>query len=226
VAHPTFSNHNGGQVVFGPDGMLYAGFGDGGSGGDPRNNAQNPAQKLGKLMRAAGPSFTSWAIAGDGFRNPWRFAFDSATGDLYIADVGQNEWEEVDYRAAADLPTPANYGWSRYEGTHDYNTSIVLNPPSPLVQPILEYDHSTNGDCAIIGGYVYHGSAMVDEVGRYFYTDLCTGAVRTMVVSGGVATDNRTENITVSSPSSFGLDAAGELYVASLGDGKVYRISE
>jgi glucose/arabinose dehydrogenase len=223
VDHSKYNNHNGGQVAFSPDGNLYAGIGDGGGGGDPLGSGQDPQKNLGKLLRAAGARFNRWQIAGYGLRNPWRFSFDSTNGDLYIGDVGQGNREEVDYRAAADLATPANYGWNRYEGTQDYDTSTVLNPAgAPLVFPVQEYDHGS-GDCAIIGGYVYRGSAMADEVGRYFYSDLCTGNVWSMAARGG---DNRLESITVNTPSSFGVDAAGELYVASLGDGKVYRVSE
>ena len=234
VKHPKFTNHYGGQLQFGPDGMLYAGLGDGGSGGDPANNAQNPASRLGKLLRAAGPSFTDWTVAGYGVRNPWRYSFDSVTGDLYIGDVGQDAWEEIDYRTSAQLATPVNYGWSRYEGLNDYNTGITVNPPDPpvpLVFPVYEYDHATNHDCAVLGGYVYRGTDMPDEVGRYFFADLCTGIVRSLVVSGGVASDERDESDGVPSPSSFepssfGVDAAGELYIASLGTGAVYRFSE
>jgi glucose/arabinose dehydrogenase len=223
VSHRTYDNHNGGQLAFGPDGLLYAGTGDGGGGGDPFGNGQNPKKKLGKFLRAAGPKFKAWQIAGYGLRNPWRFSFDGATGDLYIGDVGQGSREEVDYRAVGNLATPVNYGWNRYEGTQDYDTGTVLQPAGvPVVSPVQEYDHSS-GDCAIIGGYVYRGSAMPDEVGRYFYSDLCTGRVWSMAAGGG---DNRLESITVDTPSSFGVDAAGELYVMSLGDGKVYRVAE
>jgi glucose/arabinose dehydrogenase len=226
VNHSKFDNHNGGDLAFGPDGKLYAGIGDGGGGGDPLHSGQTPTSNLGKLLRAAGPTFKSWQVAGYGLRNPWRYAFDSATGDLYIGDVGQGEREEVDYRAAANLATPANYGWNRYEGTRDYDTGTVLDPAdspaTPLIFPVQEYDHS-NGDCAIIGGYVYRGSAMADEVGRYLYADLCSGRVWSMAAGGG---DNRLESVTVNTPSAFGTDAAGELYVVSLGDGKIYRLAE
>ena len=226
VSHSKFDNHDGGQLAFGPDGQLYAGIGDGGGGGDPLHSGQNPKSNLGKLLRAAGPGFKTWQIAGFGLRNPWRYGFDSLTGDLYIGDVGQNNVEEIDYRTVAHLATPANYGWNRYEGTQDYDTSTVLNPAdspaTPLVFPIQEYDHAT-GDCAVIGGYVYRGSAMADEVGRYFYADLCSGKIWSMAAGGG---DNRLESPTVNQPSSFGTDPAGELYVVSLGDGKVYRLSE
>ena len=226
VNHSQFDNHNGGALAFGPDGKLYAGIGDGGGGGDPLHSGQTPKSNLGKLLRATGPTFKSWQVAGYGLRNPWRYAFDSATGDLYIGDVGQGNREEVDYRTAANLAAPANYGWNRYEGTQDYDTGTVLDPAdspaTPLVFPVQEYDHS-NGDCAIIGGSVYRGSAMADEVGRYFYADLCSGRVWSMAVGGG---DNRLESVTVNTPSSFGTDPAGELYVVSLGDGKVYRLSE
>jgi glucose/arabinose dehydrogenase len=223
IVHRMHQYHYGGQLQFGPDGRLYVSLGDSGCCGDPDNSAQNPKDKFGKLLRAA-PPFAKWQIAGYGFRNPWRFSFDSATGDLYVADVGQDAWEEVDYRAVADLPTPANYGWSRYEGSHDYNTSRTVNPgpPTPLVFPIQEYAHGS-GDCAITGGYVYRGTAMADEVGRYFYADFCTGTVWSMAAGGG---DNRVESITVNAPSSFGVDTNGELYVAALGEGKVYRLSE
>jgi glucose/arabinose dehydrogenase len=226
VGHKSFDNHDGGQVAFGPDGQLYAGIGDGGGGGDPLRSGQNPSSKLGKLLRAAGPTFQTWQIVGYGLRNPWRFSFDSANGDLYIGDVGQGNREEIDCRPAASVSTPANYGWSRYEGTADFNTAVALDPPdtpaTPLVSPVQEYDHSA-GDCAVIGGYVYRGTAMPDEIGRYFYGDLCTGRVWSMAAGGG---DNRSESITVNTPTSFGTDAAGELYVTSMADGKVYRVSE
>jgi glucose/arabinose dehydrogenase len=225
ISHKQFDNHNGGDLAFGSDGMLYAGVGDGGGGGDPLGSGQNPKSKLGKLLRAAGPKFRTWEIAGFGLRNPWRFSFDT-NGDLYIGDVGQGAVEEVDYRSVANMPTPANYGWNRYEGSQDYSTGTTLNPPdtpsAPLVSPVQEYTHD-DGDCSIIGGYVYRGSVMTNEVGRYFYSDLCTGKVWSLAAGGG---DNRLESVTVNTPSSFGVDAAGELYVASLGDGKVYRLAE
>jgi glucose/arabinose dehydrogenase len=230
IKHPQFANHNGGQLQFGPDGDLYAGVGDGGSGGDPPNNAQNPTKLLGKLLRAA-PPFKEWQIAAYGLRNPWRFSFNSANGDLWIGDVGQDTWEEVDYRSESDLPTQVNFGWSRWEGNHDYNTGIALTPtPGGYIGPVFEYDHATHNDCAVIGGYVYHGSGsplMPDEVGRYFFTDLCTGQIRTLSAPGGVLSDERDENApTVNQPVAFGVDASGELYVVSIGDGTVYRLSE
>ncbi|HSS74132.1 MAG TPA: PQQ-dependent sugar dehydrogenase [Gaiellaceae bacterium] len=220
-----YHDHNGGQLAFGPDGKLYAATGDGGGGGDPLHSGQTPKSNLGKLLRAAGPTFKSWQIAGFGFRNPWRFSFDSSNGDLYVGDVGQVNREEIDYRTAADLPTPANYGWNRYEGTADYDTSTVLDPPAsstPPVFPAREYDH-TNGNCSVIGGYVYRGSAMPDAIGRYFYTDFCSGTVWSMAAGVG---DNRVESVTLSFPVSFGTDSAGELYVVTRADGKVYRLSE
>jgi len=226
VSHKSFDNHDGGQLAFGPDGRLYVGIGDGGGAGDPLRSGQNPSAALGKLLAASGPGFTAWQVAGYGLRNPWRFSFDPATGDLYIADLGQAQREEIDYRPAASVATPANYGWSRYEGTADFNTGVALDPPdtpaSPLVFPVREYDHS-GGDCAVIGGYVYRGSAMPDEAGRYFYGDLCSGKVWSMAAGGG---DDRLESITVATPTSFGVDAAGELYVTSSAEGKVYRLAE
>jgi glucose/arabinose dehydrogenase len=220
VQHPSFKNHNGGQLQFGPDGRLYVGVGDGGSNGDPNNNGQNLSTDLAKIL-AADPTNVNWQIVGYGLRNPWRFSFDRANGDLYIADVGQSAWEEIDYR---NTPAEANYGWSRYEGTHDYNTSIALNPAAPYVGPVYEYDHGS-GRCAITGGYVYRGSAMADQVGRYFFGDYCAGTVWSLKIVSGAATDVQTLPFTVSHPSSFGQDANGELYLVSL-DGGVYRLTE
>ena len=214
------------QLAFGPDGKLYAGIGDGGGGGDPLHSGQTPKSKLGKLLRAAGPTFKTWQVAGYGLRNPWRYAFDSATGDLYIGDVGQGEPRGD---RLPDGRRPRDAGELRVEPVRRHpglRPGTVLDPAdspaTPLVFPVQEYDHS-NGDCAIIGGYVYRGSAMADEVGRYFYADLCSGRVWSMAAGGG---DNRVEAVTVNFPVSFGTDSAGELYVVSSADGKVYRLSE
>ena len=231
----SYPNHKGGLVMFGPDGMLYIGMGDGGSAGDPQNRAQNPDSLLGKLLRidvdggdpyvvpagnpfkAGGGAPEIWAL---GLRNPWRYAFDRQAGLLYIADVGQALWEEVDVQLAS--APGLNYGWRIMEGAHCYNP----NPCSStgLVLPALEYDHS-NGQCAIIGGFVYRGSRSPALVGQYFYADLCAAWVRSF--SGGGALTSQTSwtlDTSVSSPVSFGEDASGELYlVASNG---VYRISQ
>jgi glucose/arabinose dehydrogenase len=224
VPHPSFTNHNGGQLEFGPDGKLYQGMGDGGSGGDPNNNAQNLSSQLGKLLVTANPSqaHPTWQIVGYGLRNPWRFSFDRSNGDLYIGDVGQNLTEEVDYRRAVAVSTQANYGWSHYEGSGVYNAGIALAGSAPVVFPVAEYSHSLG--CAVTGGYVYRGSAVPAAAGRYFYADFCSGTVWSFLISGGTATDQRTEPFSVSNPSSFGEDARGELYVVSLG-GSIYRLA-
>jgi glucose/arabinose dehydrogenase len=209
-----YPNHNGGQLQFGPDGLLYVGMGDGGSGGDPANRAQNTATKLGKLLRTnplRRP--VRWSMAGLGFRNPWRFSFDRQTGDLWIADVGQNEWEEVDYRPRAQLAQRANYGWSVYEGRARYSNR-QLRTNAPLVQPIYVYSHDS-GDCSITGGYVYHGPSVPTAQGRYFLGDYCSGRVWSLRLANGAATDVRREGFGVADLSSFGEGGDGELYAVS-----------
>ena len=220
VPHPTFRNHNAGQLQFGADGRLYVTTGDGGGTGDPNGNGQNLSTNLAKII-AIDPADLSLQILGYGLRNAWRFSFDRANGDLYIADVGEGSWEEIDYRHTL---AEANYGWSRYEGTHDYNTAITLDPTAPLVYPVYEYDHS-NGQCAITGGYVYRGSAMADQVGRYFFGDYCAGTVWSLKVVSGAATDVQTAPINLVHLCSFGEDANGELYLVSF-DGSVFRLTE
>src|SRR5438093_246757 len=182
IAQP-FANHNGGDNVFGPDGFLYVGMGDGGSGGDPNNNAQNDASLLGKLLRID-PVTEAVQIWAKGLRNPWRFSFDRGTGDLYIADVGQDSWEEVDVQPAPTV-VGVNYGWHIMEGRHCFNPMTGCNMTG-LTLPVLEYDHS-NG-CSITGGFVYRGCRMPDLRGTYFYSDYCSAFIRTFRgVSGGDA---------------------------------------
>jgi glucose/arabinose dehydrogenase len=220
-----YPNHNGGQLQFGPDGKLYVGMGDGGSGGDPENNGQNLSSQLAKLLRTD-PLRVNWEIAGYGLRNPWRFSFDRTTGDLYIGDVGQGEWEEIDYRPRNAI-APANYGWSRYEGSHVYNESIALAGSAPLVQPIAEYSHDEG--CSIVGGYVYRGTAVPAARGRYYYGDSCSNTVWSLTVRNGKAAGLRVEPFKVSGSGyglvSFGEDARGEVYLVSLG-GRVYRLAK
>ena len=241
-----FANHNGGLNVFGPDGFLYVGMGDGGSGCDPNENAQNDASLLGKLLRI-NVSTETYQIWAKGLRNPWRFSFDRATGDLYIADVGQNLWEEVDYQ-----PAPAgsglNYGWDFYEGRHCSSGSGCPDPcpaPTGLTMPVLEYCHSQVDPacgshprgCAITGGFVYRGCRMPDLRGTYFYSDYCTAFIRTFRgVLGGNAQNlaDRTADVapggglSIGSVTSFGEDARGELYITDQGsgaaDGEVFKL--
>jgi glucose/arabinose dehydrogenase len=215
-----YPNHNGGDLVFGPDGFLYVGMGDGGSGGDPENRAQNMQSQFGKMLRfdVRKPG-SSPEIVALGLRNPWRYSFDRLTGDLYIGDVGQGDWEEVDYtpRSSNGL---VNYGWDVLEGSHPFETKEP--GPGRLVGPIYEYPHSRG--CTVVGGYVYRGRARPAERGRYTFGDFCEGTVWSLRVSGGKATAVRVEPFKIPSLTSFGEDAAGELYATSHA-GALYRIS-
>lgn len=235
LAQP-FSNHNGGCVRFGPDGYLYIGTGDGGSGGDPGNRAQNPTNLLGKMLRldvdhglpysippsnpfVADPNTADeiWAI---GLRNPWRFNFDRATGDLYIADVGQNAWEYVHFEPAGD-PGGRNYGWRIIEGNHCFNPSVGCNMAG-LELPIYEYGHSFNPfRCCILGSETYRGRSMANMHGRYFFTDSCSKELWSFrySVSGGVTnfTDHTSQSGIQGSDTSLGTDFDGELYICAGG---------
>lgn len=239
-----YGNHNGGKIAFGPlDGYLYIGSGDGGSSGDPLNNAQNLGSLLGKILRIDVDGGSPYAVPPDnpfvdgdpatrdeiwayGLRNPWKFSFDSSTGDLYIGDVGQGAWEEIDY-AAASSPGGENYGWRCYEGAHPYNTGGCV-PIGDTVVPILEYDHGQG--CSVTGGHVYRG-AISSLQGAYFYGDFCSAWIRTFAVSGGVPTDLRDrtaqldpgEGLAINLITSFGEDALGELYVCDRA-GEVFKI--
>jgi glucose/arabinose dehydrogenase len=217
VPHHENDNHDGGQLEFGPDGLLYAGTGDGGSGGDPPNNSQNLSRRLGKLLRVNVDRGRSWQIAAYGLRNPWRFSFDRANGDLYIGDVGQDKYEEIDYRPRPAWRRLTNYGWSAYEGNSPYNPSR-LNRRGIFVRPVVVYDHS-GGGCSVTGGYVYRGRAVPAARGRYFYGDYCNGNIWSFRISGGRAVDNRRESSRIGSLSSFGQTARGELYGVSLDSG-------
>ncbi len=217
-----FANHNGGELQFDRNGLLYVGMGDGGSAGDPGNRAQNMGQRLGKLMRinplARG---ARWQILGLGLRNPWRFAFDRANGDLYIADVGQGDWEEIDYRPRARIGALANYGWKRFEGRARYSDTAL--GPGELVAPIHVFSHD-DGSCSVTGGYVYRGRAVPAAVGRYFFGDYCSGFVWSLRVEGGRAVDVRREPFRVGSLTSFGEDVSGELYLATE-NGRIYKLA-
>jgi glucose/arabinose dehydrogenase len=220
-----FQNHNGGMLAFGPDGYLYAGLGDGGSGGDPFGNAQNLNTFLGKILRLDVDSAQPYAIPPDnpfgneiwayGLRNPWRFSFDHLTGDLYIGDVGQNSWEEIDF-VPAGTPGGMNFGWNIMEGTHPYKGG----PQDGLVPPVAEYGHS-QGRCSVTGGYVYRGT-MPEWNGVYFYGDYCSGTVWGLIHSDG-GWQNQLLYETGASISSFGQDPAGEVYLIDYG-GRILRL--
>lgn len=254
VGHAENANHNGGQLQFGPDGHLYISLGDGGGGGDPLHSGQDTEVLLGKILRidprpgqspaysippgnpfASGPGRDEiWAY---GLRNPWRFSFDRASGDMVIADVGQNVREEIDF---APSPAPGvaggggtNYGWSCREGTIAYSGAPAgCGPASDFTEPVFDYPHEDPGDgsahgCSIIGGYVVRDPSLGDLYGRYVYSDFCSGEIRSLVLpssAAGRAPGDRSEGLSVGKPSSFGEDACGRLYVAS-DEGAVYRLA-
>jgi glucose/arabinose dehydrogenase len=222
-----FRNHNGGVLAFGPDGYLYAGLGDGGSAGDPQGNGQRLDTLLGKILRLDVDSAEPYAIPSDnpfgneiwayGLRNPWRISFDSQTGDLYIGDVGQNQWEEIDYLPAG-TPGGVNFGWNYLEGTHPYEGS----PPqgAQLVPPVAEYSHGQG--CSVTGGYVYRG-AMSEWNGIYLYADYCSG-----IVWGLIRSDEGWQDQVLFSGvgriTSFGQDESGEVYLI-LDSGQILRLA-
>jgi glucose/arabinose dehydrogenase len=231
------SNHNGGQLQFGPDGYLYIGMGDGGGGGDPDNLAQDPASLLGKLLRIDVDSGSPYSIPASnpfavddgvldeiwalGLRNPWRFSFDRMTGDLFIADVGQSAWEEVNFVAGSSVGGE-NYGWSCYEGDHDYDTGRECTSLGTLAFPILEYSHDLG--CSITGGFRYRGSRYPALDKLYLYADYCSGrlwaaAQMDGLWSGALALD------TTYSITTFGEDESGEVYLADYGNGVIYQIA-
>jgi glucose/arabinose dehydrogenase len=216
-----YNNHNGGQLEFDGKGYLYVGMGDGGSGGDPENRAQNLKSRLGKMLRInptrAG---SAWQIVGYGLRNPWRFSFDRANGNLWIGDVGQDAWEEVDYRNAARVGRLANYGWNRFEGKATFDSHKPYARKGDTVSPVIVYSHSAG--CSITGGYVYRGSAVSSAQGRYFYGDYCSGTIWSFKAGNGrLSAPTVAGNI--KNLSSFGEDGNGELYATSL-DGSLYRL--
>jgi len=237
IPHPTYTNHYGGQLAFSPkDGYLYISTGDGGGGGDPFLNGQNPNVLLAKLLRVdvgrengpykiptdnpfvGTPGYRPeiWAL---GLRNPWRFSFDRRKGDLYLADVGQNEREEIDFQPA-NTPGGQNYGWNVLEGTRCY-VATPCTPPVDYVPPVTEYDH-TQG-CSVTGGYVYRGRTYPSLRGIYFFGDFCTGQVR------GLQYDGSTWQTTILGGgglniSAFGEDQPGNIYVADYYTGNLYRL--
>jgi len=236
-----FSNHNGGGLVFGQDGFLYIGLGDGGGGGDPQCNGQNLHVLLGKMLRidvdsphspglnyAIPPSnpFVGANARGEiwlyGLRNPFRFSFDAASGNLWIGDVGQSSFEEVD-RVAPDQGG-ANLGWNLREGTHPFSTSCTQTGGA-LTDPVFDYDHS-QGDATVIGGYVYHGAEMPALAGGYIFGDFISGRIWSLRQSGGTWTRSDVTAAAGGDLASIGQDQSGELYVARYASGVVARIHQ
>lgn len=226
-----YSNHNGGHLEFGPDGKLYTGMGDGGAANDPHGNGQNPKALLGKMLRFdVDAALPAPEIVHIGLRNPWRFAFDSATGDLFIGDVGQNLWEYVHVVTHGDTKQH-NFGWNVIEGSHcfdaDSGAGKAACDRTGFTLPAAEYPHDEG--CSITGGRVYRGKALPQLVGRYFYADYCTGLLRSFVWQAGAVRDHWDwkaaidKQAVLTQISSFGVDHDGELYVVEL-TGAIYRL--
>lgn len=233
------ANHNGGNLEFGPDGYLYIGMGDGGSGGDPDRRSLNLSELLGKMLRIdptpigdqpysvpadnpfVGVDGARPEIWSAGLRNPWRFTFDSATGDLWIGDVGQGEWEEINLTRAVDGGgRGTNFGWSAFEGTHRFNDD---QSEDGVTMPIFEFQHGPAG-CSVSGGDVYHGSEVPALAGWYVFSDYCSGIVTALQQTNGVLT-GQVELGAVSAVSAICSGPDGQLYVLSLGDNAIYRIA-
>jgi len=241
IAHSAHSNHNGGMLNFGKDGMLYAGTGDGGASGDPFKAGQDTKQALGKLLRIdvdnpnarpAGnmPDPADIHVFGIGLRNPWRWSFDRSTGDLYIGDVGQDSWEEVDYVKAADIKAGINFGWSTMEATHCYNGNNC-NMMGKIL-PVVEYVNPPGNDArSVTGGFIYRGSKIPCLVGRYIYADQVKNTVFSFVINNGKATDEKelTADLTeggvqIGDVAACGEYNTGELYLVARAAGRIYRI--
>jgi glucose/arabinose dehydrogenase len=223
-----FPNHNGGVLTFGPDGLLYAGLGDGGSEGDPFGNAQSLDTLLGKILRIDIDSKEPYAIPPDnpfgneilyyGLRNPWRISFDKLTGDLYIADVGQGDWEEIDF-VQAGSSGGLNFGWNVYEGNHDYKNNGATGD---FVPPVAEYSHAEGG-CSVTGGYVYRGS-MLEWNGIYLYGDYCTGYIWGSIHAQDGSWQTQLLFEANQRITSFGQSVDGEIYMLSDG-GSVFQLT-
>jgi glucose/arabinose dehydrogenase len=214
-----YSNHNGGQLQFGPDGELYVGLGDGGAAGDPDRSALDPENPLGKILRLDTEEPESYEVFALGLRNPWRFSFDRETGDLWIGDVGQDSLEEIDGVAAKEADG-ANFGWSAYEGTERFNSDQEAPDAIP---PVLTYPLGT-GTCAVTGGYVVRDERLESLYGRYVYADFCVGEIRSFTARPGTeATDDVALGVDIPQLSSFGEGSDGRIYATSLA-GPVYRL--
>ncbi|MFM8432997.1 MAG: PQQ-dependent sugar dehydrogenase, partial [Bacteroidota bacterium] len=241
VIYQPYSNHNGGCLAFNPlNGYLYIGTGDGGSQGDPGNRAQNPDSLLGKMLRlqvtsgtpgysipptnpfAGNPSQGRAEVWSIGMRNPWRFSFDPYTADLWIGDVGQNAWEEVDLESGG-TSGGKNYGWRCYEGNHTYNSSGCA-APSTFTPAFYEYAHS-GGNCSVTGGYIYRGGKYADMYGKYFFTDYCVNQMRTLVKTGSTYSFANLGVLATGSYVAFGTDKWGELYAADAVNGRIMKFT-
>lgn len=236
IPHPTYTNHNGGCLMFGGEGNLYIGTGDGGSGGDPNNNAQNLNSLLGKMLRidintpSGGNNYSipptnpyaggggAPEIFATGLRNPWRFSRDAVTGTIYCGDVGQDAWEEID-----TISVGKNYGWRCYEGNAPYNTS-GCGPIGIYTFPIAVYQN-VGSDISVTGGYVYRGARVPWLVGRYIYADYGSRKVWKLLLSGGVVSDNSIIGVAPTGIPSFGVDQNNELYIVG-GNGTIYKLQD
>jgi glucose/arabinose dehydrogenase len=229
-----YNNHNGGGLAFGPDGYLYIGLGDGGSEGDPNRIGQNLQTLLAKMLRIDVNQGTPYTIPADnpfvkggglpeiwavGLRNPWRFSFDHLTGDLYIADVGQDSWEEIDF-VPKGMPGGMNFGWSYYEGLHPYKGQPPVGATFTL--PVSEYSHADG--CAVTGGYVYRGQALPEWQGVYFYGDSCSGNIWGLIHTNGNTWESKILFQTGAKITTFGVDEAGEIYAADYGSGTLLHL--
>jgi len=236
-----FNNHNAGDINFGKDGFLYIGMGDGGNGGDPGNRSQNPKELLGKMLRIDVNTETEkylipvdnpyakkvdtlpeiWAF---GLRNPWRFSFDTLLNDMWIADVGQDKWEEVNVVQADSAAI--NYGWRCYEGKEKFNLS-ACNQNTKFLQPVHSYENKFDNGCSVTGGYVYRGNENPSFTGKYIYTDFCTGIFWALYKNeAGQWQNEELDDLENNEYATFGMDNNGEMYVAGLANGTVFKISD
>jgi len=234
-----FGNHNGGCLKFGPDGYLYIGMGDGGSANDPGNRSQNPQNLLGKMLRIDIDNGTPYGIPADnpfvgdasvldeiwaiGLRNPWRYSFDRETGDFWIGDVGQGQWEEIDYEPA-NSTGGFNYGWRCYEGDATFNTSGCEDAANYRA-PLLDYNHNGFTHCSVTGGFVYRGCDNPDLYGHYIYADYCSGQFWSIVSDGAGGWNDQAVGSLGGDVSTFGEDIDGELYTAGLSGGIIYKVN-
>jgi len=237
VIQQPYSNHNGGQLAFGPDGYLWIGLGDGGSGGDPQNFSQSKQSMLGKMLRLDVDGGDPYAIPADnpfrgsdglseiwgmGLRNPWRFSFDKDTGGLFIADVGQGLWEEVNFISGDSTPELFNFGWNLYEGNHTYNT-ITTATNEGYIFPVTEYTRDEG--CSVTGGYVYRGTDVPEFDGVYLFGDFCSGNIWGLIQMPDLSWARKLLFTTNFKITSFGQDQSGEVYLLDM-EGSVYKLGK